>query len=400
MSYQRPANQAVGVGTTNKPKKKKPSSHSPSTRSIIDEASNGLGNIDPSQPLTMDQLKTAMRSAINTKYGSSQAALNTQVRDSQGMQTAIPGYYQDYLHTLQGLQGSQQQAYGDAAASTKVEGSNTGALGALGNLFSGSLASRGQNAYDASQAQIAQVPQLQLGASQVNQRRTDDLQKQLTQLNSEAGDYGNTYLLDALKNERDFMINQGTLEAAGVKAGAAEGGAEAAFQAKYGISRAEAADGITSDEAHTIHSYENTIHPPKKVQPKEHAPVDGVDYDVWKTMSPKQRQQAHHDWSVSGRNPSQSDEDQYGNTPKERRSNQNSWEKGLDAARAFGPSNPDLKGYLTTQAQVPSDLAGIIDYWAKHTAHIPQEMIDALHQLGIKVGQGHREASNLGHGHP
>lgn len=375
---------SISLATLNKRKAQKTGGASaPSASDITDEATNGLANLDPNQPMTMAQLNAGMKSAVEGKYGTARSDVQTSIRDAGWRQQAIPGYYQDYLKTLQGLQGNAQASTNSLVNATSDPN------------WKGLLATNGQTEYDNAGTQIGQVPQLQLGASQAEEHRIDGLRKDLSNLDTEAGDYGNQWLLDAIKNERQFGLDKDTLQVAGLKASSSQGSADARFQAKYGISMADAADGIDDSEAKTIRHYQDTIDPPKKSS-HEHAPVDGVDWDVYKKMTPKQRQQAHHDFVASGRDPSASGKDQYGNTPAQVIAHQNYWDGGLNWARQYGTPDDDLLTFLQDH-NVPFNYAQIIDHWARTQpgqrtgGHITQAMIDKLHKQGVKIGPGHLE---------
>lgn len=385
---QKPNVSIYGNADTNKRKRK------PSIQSIIDEAKNGLSVMDPTKPLTMDQLNAAMQSAITNKYGSAQHDLKDAIGQSTQRQKQIPVYYQQYLNTLQGLQGAQQGAYNAAATASKGDGTDT-----LNNLFAGSLASRGQNAYDASQTQIAGLPQMQLGASQAEGVNQGKLQGQLSQLDTEAGQYGNEWLIDAIQKERDNEINRMTLEAATGKQLTEASNLDTEYMAKYGLSQADIADGLTPAEEKIIQKHQDSLAgTPKPAAPRTpHAPVDGIDYDTYLTMSPEERRQAHKDYVASGRAPGGSNgKDKYGNTVKERRANQNAWKGVLKDLRLYNKGTGTLHtqdeydNYLAaSDKQHPTDLADIGTYWAANKAHLTQDMIDALHALGISIGPGH-----------
>lgn len=396
----RPANQKYGgAGTTVKAKKtktKKPSATSAISPSDVQTAgADALANLDPTKPLTMGQLTAAMNSAKSAKYGSSVDAAN-QAISQQGQQAAqIPGYYQQYRDTLAANQASQQQAYTNASQAASVDGQG-GALGALGNLFAGSLAARGQNAYDNSQSQINLVPQMQQGAQLAGQAQHNTLVNTLNQTNQEAGDYGNQWLVDAIEKERANEINQQTLTAAGYKDASNASSDDAKFEAQYGISPEDAADGIDPTEAKTIAAYQKTIHPKTPKTPATHNPIDGIDYDEYQKMSPAARLRAHRDYVKSGHIGNQS-----GVSPEKARSNQNAFDSTLADARTYN----NATGKAHTEAeydtyfgagstkQHPADLQKIVTYWAANGGHVTQAMIDQLHKLGIKIGSGHLQTN-------
>lgn len=183
---------------------------------------------DWSNPLTPTQVKSAVQSAVSAKYGAPESDLNTQIGQSQQTaNTDIPAWYQQYITALQTAQGQASQAYASAqqqitpAASTgdPVADAANAQRAALANSFQGMQRTIGANTTTNLGNQIAQVPYLQIGSQQQQGQKTTDLQRQLSNMKQESGDYGNTVLQDLRQGQQTYSTNLAGATAAEAAAG-------------------------------------------------------------------------------------------------------------------------------------------------------------------------------------
>lgn len=183
---------------------------------------------DWTNPLTPDQVKSAVQSAVGAKYGAPESDLSTQIGQSQQTaNTDIPAWYQSYITALQGAQGQASQAYASAqqqitpAAPTgdPVADAANAQRSALANSFQGMQRTIGANTAANYGSQIAQAPLLQIGSQAQQGKQTSDLQRQLSNMKLESGDYGNTVLQGLRQDQQTYNTNQTAAEAAAVAAG-------------------------------------------------------------------------------------------------------------------------------------------------------------------------------------
>lgn len=347
---------------------------------------------DWSNPLTPDQVKSAVQSAVGAKYGAPESDLSTQIGQSQQTaNTDIPAWYQSYITALQGAQSQASQAYASAqqqitpAASTgdPVADAANAQRSALANSFQGMQRTIGANTATNYGSQIAQAPLLQIGSQAQQGKQTTDLQRQLSNMKLESGDYGNTVLQGLRQDQQTYNTNLAGATAAEAAAGVKQGEDRdprtgMLYSAETGMTQTEINNAAKAWTKSTTKP--STPKTPAAEKPYSSGAFAGQLPSAVATLSPKKRQQyiKQYNDQIHG------DKGTKPLSAAATRSNNNNWNAALQYFRDNKAAKPNLSD-VETDAHVPYDIAAAAYYWYTHGAHLTQGQLKSLTDIGVNV---------------
>lgn len=390
----------------------KPKPHAPKPKTPNTGLTPSGLPVDPSMPLTPQGIAALSNAAARLRYGSQIRESKQGIADSTQRQTNISGFYQTYLNRLGAARAASAAAYADAGQpivnGAQAASGTPEAQAALSNQqnLSGAFAKmiQGQGVnnttrYDdmQSNASLAEV-----GHHLEEDRNKVKLQQALAGLLGDRDAFRTDYRGQLIDKERQYGLDlrhQGAEETAvGVNADVDMAKIQAGKQtAKQKLNQTVNQWGYTHKEWVKMApaKRQQIITQQKKAAQAPPKPGDHYGYTdkEWAAMNHAQKLQAakqFHKATTNGKGKN-------GVSFEQGRTHSNQFQQALQAARDFGPTDPGLLPYLIAPqgskgAGVPSDLAKIVDYWAKHKAHITPEMYAYLtKKLGVDKGllKGH-----------
>jgi hypothetical protein len=205
---------------------------------------------DYANPLSSDQMKSAVQSAVNTKYDPIEKSYGKQIDYSNQADTNVSDWYGKYQRILTGARDTQQQMASNVAALAPQEQAVPAPTGdqvadqtaqnrvAVNNGYSALNGAMFQQAFQDANARVLQNPADELQAHTEETRRRADIRQALTDMVSERGDYGNDVAMQLRGSERDWAdrLSQRANEKDAADAAAAAAMTDAQFE-KYKFDR-------------------------------------------------------------------------------------------------------------------------------------------------------------------
>lgn len=343
--------------------------------------------------VAIDPLKSAVDAAVNLKYRPAEREYNTQLTDSAQQDTNIDAWYQNYLNTLQGVQGQSADFYksmagADVPVPTAVPGDEASMAAAnraaLANSMNSVIKGQGANMNALYGGQMADSQLAKVGWHQDEEKQRKDTRTKLGDLLLEKGDYANTYRQDLLDKQHQQQLEdsafgldkQKALTAAGYDPFTGEKIPDPKNSEvnKYGYSNKRWKSMPQAQRTKIIKNFTKSSSGNK---PGDHY---GYTDKQWAKMSHGQKVNAKAQWDKAGKKNTSG-----GLTAAATRTNRNAWSSALQYLRDNGVNAQTTVGEIQSNAKVPFDIAQAALYWGNHGAKLSSTLIKALRKLGINV---------------
>lgn len=356
--------------------------------------------LDPSNfnPSTA-QVSAAVNSAADIKYNPALSDIGSQLTSARQFQGDISGWYNEYRNALQSARDSTAAFYQGVAAAggqaplaqptgNPLEDGAAQNRQALGNMFNGAMVAQGANNVANYDSKTANSRLLEGGSHIQQQRNIDSIKKTRAQTKQEKGDYKNTYAMDlhdklannllaakafnldvtAEQNRHGEAIKQ-------MQTDARNSGLD--FKAKYGLTRGQMA-GMSKDALRAWNKSWNK-------SPK--TPTSALD----KSKLAYFKQHGYFPPTGPPKAKSGNGKDQYGNTPKQVRDNNNDWKqaKSYLAGHKGEANSSSVVQTLVTGFLIPQDIAEYAVNRARHGGKVSAKVAKQLRALGIDVPMSH-----------